>query len=409
MLVADTIIVGHLGRSELAALASASTVLGTIVGLCIFLAYGSTATVARHHGAGDEKRAIELAISGMWLALALGMGLGALTAAFSTPMARWLSSSPPVAALATDYLLIAAASIPGMLLVLAATGALRGLLDLRTPLIVMIAANIVNVVLTVVFVYGLGGGMRGAAAGLVIAQWFAALWLSFVVLRRARATGASIRPFGREVIAAGLSGVPLLVRTLTLRTTLIIATLVAAGLGDAPLAAHQIATTLVTFFAFALDALAIAGQTLTGHSLGANDPARTRAATRRMIGWGLGAGVTAGALLAVTSPWLTRLFTSDTGVQSVALPALLIVAAIQPLSGIVFVLDGVLIGAGDGVFLAWAGLAVLAAYAPLALAVGYFGWSFTWLWAAYGVFIAARLVTLWLRQRGDAWMRLGTA
>ncbi|WP_293787366.1 MATE family efflux transporter, partial [uncultured Aeromicrobium sp.] len=199
------------------------------------------------------------------------------------------------------------------------------------------------------------------------------------------------------------------VRTLTLRASLVLATVVAASLGDAPLAAHQIATTVVSLLAFALDALAIAGQTLTGRTLGASDAAGTRALTRRMIGWGVGAGALFGLVLAAASPLVARGFTSDEAVLSTVVPALLVVAAIQPLSGLVFVLDGVLIGAGDGVFLAWAGLVVLALYAPAALVVGWLEVSFTWLWLAYGLFIAARGATLWWRQRGEAWMVLGSA
>lgn len=407
MLVADTAIVGHLGRTELAGLAAASNVLMTVAGLCVFLAYSGTATVSRYAGAGDDRRALSSAVGSIWLAAGLGVALALGLAVFAEPLARSLSSSDQVASLAHEYLLIATASIPAMLLVLAATGALRGLLDLRTPLVAMVVANLVNVALTVSFVHGLGLGLRGAATGLVIAQWLAATWLCLVVVRRARTAGASTRPRVAEILTAALDGVPLLVRTLTLRISLLIATAVAAGLGDAPLAAHQIATTIVSFLAFALDALAIAGQTLTGRSLGAADADGTRALTRRMIGWGIGAGVVFGAIIAVTAPLLARGFTSDESVQTTVIPALLVVAAIQPLSGIVFVLDGILMGAGDGVFLAWAGAIVLAVYAPGAIAVGVLGASFTWLWAAYGLFMAARLSTLWWRQHGEAWMVLG--
>jgi Na+-driven multidrug efflux pump len=164
---------------------------------------------------------------------------------------------------------------------------------------------------------------------------------------------------------------------------------------------------VVTFLAFGLDAIAIAGQALTGRTLGAGDAAGTRALTRRMVAWGIGTGLVAAVVLAAGSPLLARLFSPDPSVQDALVPALLVVALIQPLSGVVFVLDGVLIGAGDGTYLAWAGLAVLAVYAPFALAVGALNASFTWLWVAYGAFIAARLVTLWLRQRGDRWMILG--
>ncbi|MET0928621.1 MAG: MATE family efflux transporter [Aeromicrobium sp.] len=407
MLLADTAIIGHLGTPELGGLAAASVVLGTVVGLCVFLAYGSTASVARDHGAGDERSAYTLAISSLWLAAGLGIVLGIAVAVTSGPLAAALSSSDQVAGFARDYLVVSALGVPAVLLVLAATGALRGVLDLRTPLVVTIAANVLNVVLNLLLVYGLDGSVRGAAAGTVIAQWCAAAWLVAVVVRRARPARASTRPHVGRILGAAREGVPLIVRTHTLRVAVVLAALVASGLGDVQLAAHQVAATIVTFLAFGLDAIAIAGQTLTGRSLGAGDPVRTRALTRRMIAWGTGTGLGAGALLAVLAPWLPRLFTSDPAVQDVLVPALLVVAVIQPLSGVVFVLDGVLIGAGDGVYLAIAGLGVLAAYVPLVALVGLTDGGFTWLWVTYGAFIAARLVTLWLRQRGDAWMVLG--
>lgn len=407
MLLADTAIIGHLGTPELGGLAAASVVLGTVVGLCVFLAYGSTASVARHHGAGDERTALGLAISSLWLAVGLGAVLGAVVAVSSGQLADALSSSSEVAGHARDYLLVSSLGVPAMLLILAATGALRGVLDLRTPLLATIAANLVNVVLNLVLVYGFGLGVQGAAAGTVIAQWLAAVWLVVAVVRRARPVHAPVGPRPGEILAAAAQGVPLIVRTLTLRATVVLAALVAAGLGDVQLAAHQVAATLVTLLAFALDAVAIAGQTLTGRSLGSGDAAGTRALTRRMIGWGVGTGVVAGTVLAALAPWLPHLFTSDPAVRSALVPALLVVAAIQPMSGVVFVLDGVLIGAGDGVYLALAGLVTLAVYTPLVLLVGSTGAGFTWLWVAYGGFIAARLVTLWLRQRGDTWMVLG--
>lgn len=409
MLLADTAIIGHLGTPELGGLAAASVVLGTVVGLCIFLAYGSTAIVSRHHGAGDERTALGLAVSSLWLAAGLGVGLGIITAGASGPLAETLSSSSRVAGLAQDYLMVSALALPAMLLILAATGAMRGLLDLRTPLIAMIVANVLNVALNLLFVYGFDWGIRGSAAGTVLAQWFAATWLVTVVVRRARRARAATRPRTAEIVDAARLGVPLLVRTITLRASLVLATLVAAQLGDVPLAANQVAGAIVTFLAFGLDAIAIAGQTLTGRTLGAGDAEGTRALTNRMVGWGIATGIAAGVLLAAGAPWLPRLFSSDPAVQDTLVPALLVVAAIQPLSGVVFVLDGVLIGAGDGPYLAWAGLLVLAAYAPLVLAVGWADAGFTWLWVAYGGFIAARLMTLWRRQRGTAWMVLGPA
>jgi Na+-driven multidrug efflux pump len=163
---------------------------------------------------------------------------------------------------------------------------------------------------------------------------------------------------------------------------------------------------VVTFVAYALDAIAIAGQTLTGRTLGAGDAGATRRLAQRMLGWGLVAGLAAGAVLALASPLLAVAFANDASVHAALRPVLLLIAAIQPVSGMVFVLDGILIGAGDGRYLALAGLITLAAYAPLAYVLAASG-GFTWLWVAYGAFMLARLITLTLRARSDRWMVLG--
>lgn len=405
MVLADTAIVGHLGTTPLAGLAIASTVVTAIVGLCIFLAYGSTAAVARSRGAGNDRRAHEFAVSSLWLAGGLGVVLAVLTWAVSRPLTDALASSPGVAAQGHAYLSIVSAALPAMLLTLAATGALRGEQDLRTPLVVTVVANLANIVLNLALVYGLGWGIRGSAIGTTLASWAGAAWLCRVVFVRARQSGARIRPQS-GVLAAAREGVPLLARTVTLRAALFLPVVIAARLGDAPLAAHQVATAMVTVLAYALDAIAIAGQTLTGHALGSGDAPGTRSLARRMIGWGVVTGVTAGVALALLTPWIARAFTPDPVVQDVLRPVLLVIAIIQPISGVVFVLDGVLIGAGDGRYLALAGFVALVVYAPVALFLSQ--WGFTPLWVAYGGFMLARLVTLVLRERSDRWMVLGT-
>jgi putative MATE family efflux protein len=405
MIVADTAIVGHLGTTPLAGLAVASTVLNTVVGLCIFLAYGSTAAVARSHGAGADRDAHTLAVSGLWLAAGIGAALTVVITRAAEPIAAQMSSSASVAGQAHTYLAITALALPAMLICLASTGALRGELDLRTPLIVTVAANLANVALNVWLVYGADLGIAGSALGTTLAQWGAAAWMGGVVLARARRSGASVRPHPAAILAAARDGVPLLARTVTLRIALLLPTVLAARLGDAPLAAHQVATAVVTLVAYGLDSIAIAGQTLTGRTLGAGDADATRRLARRMTGWGLLTGVAAGSVLALVSPVLAVAFAGDPAVHSALRPVLLVIALIQPVSGIVFVLDGILIGAGDGAYLAVAGAITLAVYAPLALVLA--GGGFTWLWVAYGGFMLARLATLTLRERSDRWMVLG--
>jgi Na+-driven multidrug efflux pump len=194
----------------------------------------------------------------------------------------------------------------------------------------------------------------------------------------------------------------------TLRASLLVMTYGATTLGDTELATMQVAMTLWSFLAFALDAIAIAAQALTGRSLGAGDRDGTRRITRRMLAWGVVSGVETGAALALSSPWVGALFTEDAAVRQLLVPVLLVAAIAQPLAGVVFVLDGVLIGAGDGRYLAWAGLLVLAVFAPTAWVAVDAGGGLVWLWVAFVVaFMGGRGVVLLRRAAGDAWMRLG--
>ncbi|WP_344028726.1 MATE family efflux transporter [Streptomyces luteireticuli] len=405
--LADTAIVGHLGTGPLAGLAVAAPLLTTAVGVFVFLAYATTAAVSRRVGAGDLPAAIRQGMDGIWLALLLGTALAAAALPTAPGLVRLLGASPDSAPYAITYLRISALGIPAMLAVLAATGVLRGLQNTRTPLYVAVGGFAVNGVLNLAFVYGAGWGIAGSAWGTVAAQYgMAAVYLA-VVVRGARRHGASLRPDAAGIRACARAGVPLLVRTLALRAVLMIATAVAARLGDREVAAHQVVLALWNLLAFALDAIAIAGQSIIGRYLGADDADGARAACRRMVRWGIATGVLLGALVVLSRPLLVPLFTSDASVRDALLPALLVAALSQPVAGVVFVLDGVLMGAGDGPYLARAMLVVLAVFAPAALLVPVLGGGLTALWWAMALMMAARLVTLWLRARSGRWIVTG--
>ena len=405
--MADSAIVGHLGTAQLAGLGVASALLTTAVSVFVFLAYATTAAVARRVGAGDIPAAIRQGMDGIWLAVLIGAAVIAAVLPLAPAIVDLFGASSTAAPYATTYLRISALGIPAMLVVLASTGVLRGLQDTRTPLYVAVAGFIANAALNAVLVYGAGLGIAGSAWGTVIAQCgMAAVYLT-VVVRGARRHGASLRPDVTGIRASAQAGVPLLVRTLSLRAILMIATAVAARLGDADIAAHQIILSLWSLLAFALDAIAIAGQAIIGRYLGAGDTDGARAACRRMVEWGIAVGVVLGALVVLTRPLFLPLFTSDSSVTDTALPALLIVALSQPISGIVFVLDGVLMGAGDGPYLAGAMLLTLAVFAPVALLVPTLGGGLTALWAAMALMMTVRLLTLWLRARSGRWLVTG--
>ncbi len=407
-LLTDSAIVGHLGTVPLAALGVAATALATLVNASIFLAYGTTAAVARRLGAGDPVGAVRQGIDGLWLAAGIGITVAVLTATLSHRLATVLGADGAVADAAATYLRISSIGVPAMLVVLAATGVLRGLQDTRTPLVVAVAAAAVNVVLEVAFVFGLHLGLAGSAWGTVVAQLGAAGAYVWIVGRGARATGAPLRPDLAGIRAAGHAGAPLIVRTVALRGVLVVATAVAARMGATTLAAYQVTFTVWSALTIAMDAIAIAGQALVGRFLGAGDVVAARAATQRMLWWGVTAGVVLGGLLAVVSPLLPRVFSTDADVRTAIASGLLVVAALQPLGGPVFVLDGVLIGAGDARFLAGAAVVTLAAFVPAALAVATWGGGLVALWAgAMGVFLGSRLLLLGWRARGDAWLVTG--
>ncbi|WP_055571116.1 MATE family efflux transporter [Streptomyces prasinopilosus] len=405
--MADSAIVGHLGTAQLAGLGVASALLMTAVSVFVFLAYATTAAVARRVGAGDLPSAIRQGMDGIWLALFLGAGVVAVVLPTAPALVDLFGASDTASPYAITYLRISSLGIPAMLIVLAATGVLRGLQDTRTPLYVAVGGFTANGVLNVALVYGAGFGIAGSAWGTVIAQWGMAAVYLIVVLRGAREHGASLRPDLAGIRASAQAGVPLLVRTLSLRAILMITTAVAARLGDSDIAAHQIILSLWSLLAFALDAIAIAGQAIIGRYLGAGDAQGARRVCRRMVEWGFGVGVVLGLVVVLARPVFLPLFTSDSTVTDTALPALLIVALSQPISGIVFVLDGVLMGAGDGPYLAWAMLITLAVFTPFALLVPVFGGGLTALWGTMALMMTVRLLTLWFRTRSGRWVVTG--
>ena len=405
--LADTAIVGHLGTLPLGGLGVAGTVLTAAFGVFNFLAYGTTAIVARRVGAGDPKAAAEHGVAGMWLAVGLGVGLMVLGLLLVGPIVHVMGASARIAPYARTYLRISLLGAPFVLVALAGTGYLRGLQDTRTPLAIAVAANMANLALEVALVYGAHLGIAGSAWGTVVAQVGAAAAYVAIVRHNVRRSAASARPNGARLRAAATVGAHLTVRTATLLATFTSATAIAARLGDAQVAAHQIAWQLWWFLALCLDAIAIAGQAIVGRALGAADTATTRAASTRMLRFGVGAGVVFGATLLVADPLLTLAFTHDPAVRHQLSVVLVAVACMQPLSGAVFVLDGILIGAGDARYLALAMTGAMICYIPFALAVLATSAGLLALWGALYVFMLARLYGMGRRYRGDEWLVTG--
>ncbi|WP_341394493.1 MATE family efflux transporter [Arthrobacter sp. G119Y2] len=413
-LIADSAIVGHLGVNQLAGVGLASTVLQTAVGLMVFLAYSTTGTVARFLGGDRHREAVAAGRDGIGLALILGVLLSAAGILSAPWLASALGATGEVHRYAVDYLQYSMPGLTAMLVVLAATGVLRGLQDTRTPLAVAGIGFGVNIGLNYLLVYGFNLSVAGSALGTSITQWGMAAVYLVLVGRMARRAGVTLRPSPAGILATAHVGSWLMLRTLSLRVAVLAAVLVATAQGPQSLAAHQLVMTVFTFLAFALDALAIAAQALIGKELGAGNRSLARELTRRMVRWGVGFGVITGLLLAAVAPFAGWIFTPDAGVQSALTAGLWVLAASQPICGLVFVLDGVLIGAGDARYLALTGVLNLLAYLPLLWWVRVSDLTgpegIAWLWAAFALgYMSARAVTLTLRIRQDAWMVTGAA
>ena len=411
-LIVDAALVGHLGIEPLAGLGIASAVLQTIVGLMVFLAYSTTPAVARRFGAGDPARAVSVGIDGMWLALGIGAVL-ALVGWFASPaLVGLFGATPAVAEQAQIYLGLSMWGLPAMLIVFAATGLMRGLQDTVTPLWIAGLGFAANALLNWLFIYGFGWGIAGSAAGTVVAQWAMVGAFVVVVGRVARRHAASIRPHREGVRGSARSGGWLFLRTVSLRLALLTTVAVATALGTDELAGWQVAFTIFSTAAFALDALAIAAQALIGKGLGAGDEPYVRRVLARTLAWGTLFGVAVGALVGGLSGVIGLAFTGDPALAALVMPALIVLAVAQPLCGAVFILDGVLIGAGDAKYLAIAGVLNLVPFAPALAVVAVLhptgAAGLAWLAVAFfGVYMLARFATLGWRIRGSAWLTAG--
>ena len=398
----DTAIVGHLGTPQLASLAIAAAVLSTAFTVFNFLTYGTTAQVARLHGAGDEGEAAHVGAQAQWLSLGIGVVLIALIAGLAEPVARLMGAEGEVLDGAVTYLRISALGAPAFMLASAGQGYLRGIGDLKTPLVILVVAHSVNVVLELLFVYGFGWGLAGSAWGTVIAQ----LGMGAAFFAVAYRAGWQ-RPDVARMRALMRVGWEIAVRTTALLGSFLVASAVLARVGSASLGAHQIAFQLFIFLALLLDALAIAAQVLVGRMLGAGDAAGARAAALRMILWSVALGAAFGVVLLALGDAIPHLFTGDDAVVGRAHEIWWLFAALMPLNGAVFALDGILIGAGDTRFLMWGMLFSVAVYIPIALLALDRGWGIVGVWSGLAALIVVRLATCGARFASERWAVTG--
>jgi putative MATE family efflux protein len=404
-LLADTAMVGHLGTEQLAALAIAATLLSGAFTLFNFLTYGTTAQVARLSGAAAHEEAGRLAAQALWLASGIGVLLTATLAAAAVPLVDLMGADGHTAELAVMYLRIGSLGLPFALIALAGQGFLRGVSDLRTPLVIVVVANVANVLLNLLFIYGFDWGLAGSAWATVVAQL--GMGVAFVAaLLRAPAT--SRRPSLARMRPMARIGSEIFVRTTALYASFLVAGAVLARVGNDSLAAHQVAFQLFVFLALVLDAVAIAGQVIVGRSLGAGDAEEAYRAAKRMIELSIAAGAVFAVVMLALTEVLPRAFTSDADVIGELHKIWPLFALMQPANGAVFALDGILIGAGDTRFLMWGMLAAsLLVFVPIALASLALDFGIVGVWCGLLGLIAARLVTCGWRFRGRRWAIVG--
>jgi putative MATE family efflux protein len=406
-LLVDTAIVGHLGRSQLAALGIAATILGGVFAIFNFLQYGTTAQVARAGGAGEVETARRLGAQAVWLSIGFGIGVAALVAALAEPLVSLMGGEGQTADYAVTYLRIAAIGLPAAFLALGGQGYLRGVSDLRTPLLVIVAGNLVNVVLEVLFVYGFDWGIAGSAWGTAIAQLL--MGATFVVVILRGLTRREARPelaLARRVLSLGKW---IFIRTAALMSSFVLAGAVATRFGDASIGAHQVAFQLWIFLALVLDSIAIAGQIIVGRELGSGDSDRAYAASERMIWLSAALGGAFALVMLALGGVLPRAFTGDDSVLDATAVLWPLFALMQPLNGAVFALDGILIGAGDGPFLAGSMVAAFIACAGVLLLALADDWGIRGVWAALVILILVRLTLMTARFRRGRWLVTGWA
>ncbi len=410
----DTAIVGHIGDAALAGLSIGSTIILTAVGLCIFLAYSTTAQVAHLLGAGRRREGLQAGIDGLWLALSIGTVLGLGLFAAAEPLCRALGGQGEVLEQAVTYTRAIVLGAPGMLMVYAANGIFRGLQKVRITLIAAVSGAVLNTALDVLFVIVFHWGIAGSGAATLIAQWYMGLFLVIPAILWARADGASLRPRLSGIAAAGSDGLPLFVRTLAIRAAMVTTVACAARMGTSVLAGFQAVNSSWNFAMNMLDSVGIAGQTLVATTLGAGNVKQARKLTAATGRAGLVTGALIGLTLAIIGLFAGHFFSPTPHIQTLIAVGMVTMGVFFPLQGWMMAIDGILIGARDYRYLALTCTLTAAVYMALVLALAGMMTPMipndmlrtALLWATFNVVLmGGRGLFNGLRVRSDAWMK----
>ncbi|HEY1575070.1 MAG TPA: MATE family efflux transporter [Pseudonocardiaceae bacterium] len=404
----DTAVVGHLGAVPLAGLALGGLLLSQVSTQLTFLAYGTTARAARLHGAGQHERAVAEGVNATWLGALIGVLILVAGQALAGPVASGLAGSGVIAAGAVRWLRIALFGVPLILVTLAGNGWLRGVQDTRRPLRYVVAGNGMSAVLCPILVHVVGLGLTGSAIANVAAQVVVAGLFLNALRHECRAYRVPARPH-RAAMRAQLSmGRDLVLRSVAFQACFVSAASVAARTSAAAVGAHQVVLQLWTFLSLVLDSVAIAAQALVGAELGAGHQTEARRLATRVTLYGLAFGILTCALFAALAGVLPHAFTADPTVLAQIPHAWWFFVGLQPVAGVVFAIDGVLLGAGDAAFLRTVTLiAAVVGFLPLIWLSLAYHWGLTGIWTGLSVFMLCRLAAALTRLRTARWSVVG--
>ncbi len=408
-LLVDTAVVGHLGARALGALAIGTTLMALLAIVGTFVEYGTTARAARWFGHEQRDRAIAEGVQASYLAIGIGLVVVVVGQLFADPLVGLLTGSSSLHDPAEQWFRIALCGMPMVLLVLAGNGWMRGIQLTRAPVAIVLVANGLSAAASPLLVYTFGMGLVGSAWANVGAQVVAAALFLRALRREAGASGATLAPDVGTMRAQLVLGRDLIVRAAAFQAAFLVAAGVAARMGTAQIAAHQIGMQLWGFTALLLDSFAIAAQSLVGAALGASNAVAARKLAGQVGRWSAGAGTAFAALYAAGWWVIPRLFTSSPAVLHQVHVLWPWFVLMLPAAGIVFGLDGVLIGAGDVAFMRTITIvAALGGFVPITLAAARWDWGIGGVWAGLTAFIMVRLVGMVWRVRTDRWVVLGS-
>jgi putative MATE family efflux protein len=404
-LLVDTAVVGHLGTTALAGLGIGAALMALLTIVGSFVEYGTTARSARWFGAGRTDAAVNEGVQATWLALGIGVVVVAAGEAFAGPLTQLLAGGGGATqAAAESWFRIAVVGMPGVLVVLAGNGWMRGVQRTREPVRIVLAANAASAIASPLLVYPAGLGLSGSAIANVGAQTIGC-GLFLIALHRA---AGGLRPDRAIMRAQVVVGRDLFLRAAAFQVAFLSAAAVAARMGTAQIAAHQVGLQLWEFTALLLDSFAIAAQSLVGAALGGSDADAARRLAAQVARWGLWAGLVFAGLYGAGWLVVPHAFTSSPAVLHQAHLLWPWFVGMLPAAGVVFALDGVLIGAGDvGYLRTLTVVAAVAFFAPLNVAALYWHWGIGGVWAGLTAFVVVRLVGMLARIRGSSWVVLG--